>query len=292
MEWPMSVMSSGRCLAVALAVALSASACAKAPPTEKGHKEPAMSEDTSQSRTVDGYTYTTAPVVAQLGPHRYAFPANLYDDQIGPAIGGGVGLTLMWPELKAAAPGTRGTRSTADHHRAMSMSVDYIDGVPITELLGRMTSTDATSEEGSAYRKDPRRRLDMRTPGAEQFGLTPYAIDEARMVEFAQAYEKQTGMPAKRNANVESDWYIARAPGGELATFIKCDKLQEGRDSLTLKGDQIEIDESVPVSGCTHQFVDTDNDLSVTLSYPRVFLKDWKAIEAAARGVLSAYKVE
>ncbi|WP_206020919.1 hypothetical protein, partial [Pseudomonas viridiflava] len=93
-----------------------------APPKEKENKEPAMSEDTSQSRTVDGYTYTTASVVAQLGPHRYAFPANFYDDQIGPAIGGGVGLTLMWPELKAAAPGTRGTRSMADHHRAMSMS--------------------------------------------------------------------------------------------------------------------------------------------------------------------------
>jgi hypothetical protein len=180
----------------------------------------------------------------------------------------------------------------ADHHRAMSMSVDYIDGVPISGLLDRMTSTDATSEAGSVYRRDPRRRLDMRTPGAELFGLTPYAIDEVRMAEFAMAYEKQIGMPAKRNLNVESDWYIARSPSGGLATFIKCDKLQDGRDGLALNGEQLVIDETVLVSGCTHHFVDDDNDLSVTLSYPRVFLKDWKAIEDAARGVLAEYKVE
>lgn len=84
----MSVMSSGRCVTVVLAVALGASGCVKIPPTEQGEKNAATSEDFSQRRTIDGYTYTTAPVVAKLGPHRYAFPANLYDDQIGPSIGG------------------------------------------------------------------------------------------------------------------------------------------------------------------------------------------------------------
>jgi len=288
----MSVMSSGRCLTVALAVALSASACAKVPPTEKGEKEAAMSEDSSQSRTIDGYTYTTAPVVAKLGPHRYAFPANLYDDQIGPAIGGGVGLTLMWPELRAAPPGTRSSRTMADHHRAISMAVDHIDKVPITELLGRQTSTDATSEEGSIYRKDPRRRLDLRRPGRETLGLTPYAIDEEQMAVFAKAYELQIGLPVKRNPNFEDDWYIARDASGKLETFIKCSKLKDGHDGLALQGDQLVINEKTVVSSCTHNFVDTDNSLSVSLSYPRIFLKDWKKIEAAARQVLAQYKVE
>lgn len=287
----MSVKSSARCVTAALAVALSAGACAKAPSTDEGRKETTMSEDSSESRTIDGYTYTTAPVEVKLGPHRYAFPANLYDDQIGPAIGGGVGLTLMWPELKAAPPGTRGSRSMADHHRALSISVNHIDRVPIADLLGRMTSTEATSEEGSIYRQDPTRRLDMRKPGADQYGLTPYSIDETRMAEFTTAHQKQTGMQAKRNPNFESDWYIARSADGALATFIKCDKLQQGRDGLALQGDQLVIDESVPVSGCTHNIVDAENNLSLTLFYPRVFLKDWKAIEDAARSLLVAYKV-
>lgn len=290
----MSVMSSGRCLTVALAVALSTSACAKAPPTEKGEKEAAMSEDSSQRRTVDGYTYTTAPVEATLGPHRYAFPANLYDNQIGPAIGGGVGLTLMWPELKAAPPGTRASRSMADHYRAVSMAVDYIDKVPIAELLERRTSTDTTSEEDSVYRKDPRRRLDMRKAGATQFGLTSYSIDEQQMLQFGKAFEQQTGMPAKRNPNIEDDWYIARSPDGSIASFIRCGKLGEDGDGLTLEGDQpVAVpDQSTPVSFCTHYFVDGNNSLSIRLAYPRVLLKDWKAMEDAARTVLARYRAE
>ena len=288
----MNVMSSGRCLTVAVAIALSASACAKAPPMEKGEKEAAMSEDPNQRRTIDGYTYTTAPVEARLGPHRYAFPANLYDSQIGPAIGGGIGLTLMWPGLKAAPPGTRSSRSMTDHYRAISISVDYIDGVPIAELLERRTSTDATSEEDSVYRADPRRRLDMRKAGAEQFGLTTYAIDEAQMEKFGKALEQQTGMPTKRNPNVEDDWYIARSTDGGIASFIKCRKLQDGRDGLRLEGDQLVEDESVPVSSCTHYFVDGDNDLSIRLAYPRVLLKDWKAMEDAARALLATYRID
>ncbi|MGH8483182.1 MAG: hypothetical protein ACRESP_02145, partial [Pseudomonas sp.] len=79
-------------------------------------------------------------------------------------------------------------------------------------------------------------------------------------------------------------------PDGALVSFIKCDKLQDGRDGLALQGDQFAIGETVLVSGCTHHFVDSGNNLSVTLSYPRVFLKDWKGIEEAARGVLAEYK--
>lgn len=288
----MRATSSGRCIMLAATIALSASACAKAPPTDTGTQKAAMSEHENDSRTVDGYTYTTAPVEAKLGPHRYAFPANLYDNQMGPAVGGGVGLTLMWPELQAAAPGTRAARTMADHHRAISLSVDHIDGVPITTLLDRLTSSEATSEEGSVYRGDPRRRLDMRTPGAAQFGLTPYAIDETKMAQFGKAYEQQTGLPAKRNPGIEDDWYIARSTDGSIATFIKCDKLTDGRDGLTLEGGLLVADQSTVISGCTHYFVDSANNLSLRMTYPRVLLKDWSAMESAARAVLAKYKVE
>jgi len=294
MQWngPMSVTSSGRCLTVVLAVALSASACAKVPHTEKGEKEAAMSEDSSQSRTIDGYTYTTAPVVAKLGPHRYAFPANLYDDQIGPSIGGGVALTLMWPGLKAAPPGTRPTRTMADHYRAVTASIDYLDAISASDLLTRQTSTEATTEDGSINRNDPRRRLDLRVPGAEQFGLTPYAIDEQRMALFSKAYEKQFGQPATRNPRMEDEWYIARAADGQLATFIKCDQPEGGQEGLVIKGDLLVPDDAPKVASCTHYFVDSKDNLAVSLFYPRVLLKDWKAMEDATRATLARYKVQ
>lgn len=287
----MSVMSSGRCLTVALAVALSASACAKAPPTETGHKEPAMSEDANQSRTIDGYTYTTAPVEAQLGPHRYAFPANLYDDQIGPSIGGGIALTFIWPGLQAAPPGTRPTRSMEDHYRAVTASIDYLDAVPAADLLPRLTDTEATTEEGSVNRNDPRRRLDLRKAGAEQFGLTPYAIDEDRMAVFAKDYENQRGQPVSRNPRKEDEWYIARGADGQLATFVKCNPPEAGNEGLSIQGDTLAPDVSVKVASCTHYFVDSKDNLGVTLFYPRVLLKDWRAMEEATRTALARYKV-
>ncbi|WP_313347913.1 hypothetical protein [Stenotrophomonas sp.] len=251
-----------------------------------------MSEDSSQSHAVDGYTYTTAPVEAKLGPHRYAFPANLYDDQIGPSVGGGIALTFMWPGLQAAPPGDRPTRSMEDHYRAITASIDYLDAVSASELLPRLTDTQATTEEGSVNRNDPRRRLDLRKAGTSKFGLTPYAIDEDRMALFAKEYETKRGQPLTRNARKEDEWYIVRAPDGQLATFIKCHHPEGGNEGLAIQGDLLVPDATVKVASCTHYFVDTKDNLGVTLFYPRVLLKDWKVMEEATRAALARYKAQ
>ncbi|MGV8961214.1 MAG: hypothetical protein ACOH1V_12675 [Stenotrophomonas sp.] len=287
----MKIITPASYLTLGIFIALSAAACAKAPSTEKGEPEAAMSEDPSKSRTIDGYTYTTAPVVAQLGPHRYAFPANLYDDQIGPAIGGGVALTLMWPRLEAAPPGTRSARTMDEHHRAITASIDYLDAIAASELLPRLTSTETTTEDGSVNRRDPRRRLDLRKAVAEQFGLTPYVIDESRMALFSKDYEKQFGQPAIRNARIEVEWYIARDPEGQLATFIKCDQPYNGSDGLVIEAEMLVPDDAPKVATCTHYFVDSNDNLAITLFYPRVLLKDWKAMEDATRTTLARYNV-
>ena len=287
----MNVNTSSRCLALAMAAALSTTACAKAPATEKGEKEAAMSENTAESLTLDGYTYATLPVEARIGPHRFAFPANYYDDQIGPAIGGGVGLTLMWPSLQAAPPGTRPTRSMSDHYRAISVSIDYVDKVPVSGLLQRMASTEATTEEGAIERTDPRRRLDLRAPGTPQFGLVPYAIDETRMGAYAQAYSKQRGEAPVRNPRTEKEWYVARSGDDELTTFIRCDQPLNGLNGLVIEGELLVPDGAPQVASCTHDVVDIPDSLSMTIRYPRVLLKDWRAIEDAVRVVLVRYRV-
>jgi len=286
----MSVLSPSRCIALALAAALN-TACAQGPSSDKAEKEAAMTENPAESRTIDGYTYTTQPVVAEFGPHRFAFPANYYDDQIGPAIGGGVGLTLMWPSLQAAPPGTRPTRSMADHYRAISISIDYVDKVPISGLLQRMASTEATTEDGAIERTDPRRRLDLRTPGTPQFGLIPYAIDETRMEAYAQAYSKQRGEAPARNPRTEKDWYVARSGNDELTTFIRCDQPLNGLNGLVIEGELLVPDDAPEVASCTHNVVDIPDSLSMSIRYPRVVLKDWKAIEDAARATLDRYRI-
>lgn len=287
----MSLLAPGRCLALALAAALYTTACVQGPSFDRTEVEAVLTENPAESRTMDGYTYTTTPVEAKIGPHRFAFPANYYDDQIGPAIGGGVGLTLMWPELDAAPPGTRSTRSMSDHHRAISMSIDYVDAVPIGSLLQRRTSTESKTEDGSIERQDPRNRLDMRRPAPEQFGLTPYAIDEDRMAGYSKTYSDQRGRPPVRNPRFEDDWYIARSDGDTVSTFIKCDQPQDGRLGLEIKGASLVSDGADRVASCSHYFVDQADSLSLTLFYPRVLLKDWKSIEDAARDMLARYRI-
>ncbi len=287
----MSVMAPSRCLALAMAAALSATACANAPAAGMGEKEAAISENTTESVTLDGYTYTTLPVEARIGPHRFAFPANYYDDQIGSAIGGGVGLTLMWPDLQAAPPGTRPIRTMTDHYRAINVSIDYVDKVPISRLLQRMASTEATTEEGSIERTDPRRRLDLRSPGTLQFGLVPYVIDETRMAAYAQAYSKRRGEAPVRNPRTEKEWYVARSGDDELTTFIRCDQPLDGLNGLVIEGELLVPDAAPMVASCTHDLVDIPDSLSMTIRYPRVLLKDWKAIEDAARATLERYRI-
>lgn len=287
----MSVKAPSRCLALTMAAALSTTACAKAPTTERGEREAAMSESTAESRALNGYTYTTEPVEARIGPHRFAFPANYYDDQIGPAIGGGVGLTLMWPGLQAAPPGTRPTRSMADHYRAISVSIDYVDKVPVSGLLQRMASTEATTEDGAIERTDPRRRLDLLTPGTPQFGLVPYTIDETRMDAYAQAYSKQRGEAPVRNPRTDKEWYVARSGDDELTTFIRCDQPLNGLNGLVIEGALLVPDDAPEVASCTHDVVDIPDSLSMTIRYPRVLLNDWRAIEDAVRATMARYRI-
>ncbi len=287
----MSVMSSGRCLTVALAVALSASACARTPPTEhKGTSN--MSEATETGRTLNGHTYTDAPVDVKLGPNTFRIPANYLDSQIAPWPGEGVSLVIEWPDMKPTTPGARANPRTNDFRKEIRILVDHIDRVPIESLLQRQVSNDAITVEGSLERNDPSKRLDLRVAQPEQLGLTPYAIDEALMAEYARAYEAKHGAPHARNPAYEDDWYIGRDAAGQLSTFIKCDSRRHREDGLQINGSEVVNTDSRTVASCTHYIVDAENSLSISLHYNRVFLKDWKAMEVAVRDVLNRSKVK
>ncbi|MGH8465842.1 MAG: Smlt3025 familytype IV secretion system inhibitor [Pseudomonas sp.] len=285
----MSVMSSGRCLTVALAVALSASACARTPPTEqKGTSN--MSEASEPSRTLDGHTYTDAPVDVKLGPHTFRIPANYLDSQIAPWPGDGVSLIIEWPEMKPTAPGARVNPRTNDFRKEIAVSIDYIDTAPIETSLERLSSNTAVTVEGSVERDNPKDRLDLRVAQPEAMGLIPYAIDEAKMAAYSKAYEAQYGRPHSRNPDFEDDWYVARGPSGSLTTFIKCDSTASRKDGVRLEGDEVIPEEGAVAAGCIHYFTDVGNKLSITLDYKRAFLKDWKRMEEAVRDLLARSK--
>ncbi len=285
----MRVMPSGRCLTVALAVALSACACARTPPTDQEGTSK-MSEATETGRTVNGHTYTDAPVDVKLGPNTFRIPANYLDSQIAPWPGDGVSLVIEWPDMKPSAPGARANPRTNDYRKEISATIDYIDSAPIETSLERLSSNNAVTEEGSVERRNPKDRLDLRVAQPERMGLIPYTIDAALMDAYATDYEARYGQPYTRNPAYQDDWYVARNADGKLTTFIKCDNGEFRKDGVRLEGDQVISIPKEVAAGCIHYFTDVENKLSITLDYKRAFLKDWKRMEDAVRDLLARTK--
>ncbi|WP_426787789.1 hypothetical protein [Xanthomonas campestris] len=286
----MHMMSSGRCLALALAVAVTGSACARTPSPEQKRTSP-MSGTVTTGRTINGHTYSDAPVDVKLGPNTFRIPANYLDSQIAPWPGEGVTLVIEWPDMTPTPPGARANPRTNDFRKEISVRINYIDRAPIETSLERHSSNDAITEANSVERQDPRQRLDLRLAQQDTLGLTPYAIDEAKMLAYSKEYEERYGKPPIRNPAYEDDWYVARDSSGGLITFIKCDSTKFRGDGVRLEGAEVVHEKGAVAASCVHYFSDIENKLSITLNYKRAFLKDWKRMEDAVKTVLARTKV-
>ncbi|MEA9607520.1 hypothetical protein QY702_13965 [Xanthomonas campestris pv. plantaginis] len=286
----MHMMSSGRCLALALAVAVTGSACARTPSPEQKRTSP-MSDTVTTGRTINGHTYSDAPVDVKLGPNTFRIPANYLDSQIAPWPGEGVTLVIEWPDMTPTPPGARANPRTNDFRKEISVRINYIDRAPIETSLERHSSNDAITEANSVERQDPRQRLDLRLAQQDTLGLTTYAIDEAKMLAYSKEYEERYGKPPIRNPAYEDDWYVARDSSGGLITFIKCDSTKFRGDGVRLEGAEVVHEKGAVAASCVHYFSDIENKLSITLNYKRAFLKDWKRMEDAVKTVLARTKV-
>ncbi|WP_167707841.1 hypothetical protein [Xanthomonas arboricola] len=286
----MHMMSSGRCLALALAVAVTGSACARTPSPEQKRTSP-MSGTVTTGRTINGHTYSDAPVDVKLGPNTFRIPANYLDSQIAPWPGEGVTLVIEWPDMTPTPPGARANPRTNDFRKEISVRINYIDRAPIETSLERHSSNDAITEANSVERRDPRQRLDLRLAQQDTLDLTPYAIDEAKMLAYSKEYEDRYGKPPIRNPAYEDDWYVARDSSGGLTTFIKCDSTKFRGDGVRLEGAEVVHEKGAVAASCVHYFSDIENKLSITLNYKRAFLKDWKRMEDAVKAVLARTKV-
>lgn len=251
-----------------------------------------MSESVKTGRTLNGHTYTDAPVDVKLGPNTFRIPANYLDSQIAPWPGEGVTLIFEWPAFTPTEPGGRADPRTNDFRKEVSAQVYYIDSIPIETSLARLSSNEASTPPDAIERQNPADRLDLRVAGADTLGLTPFAISEERMAAYAKAYEQRYGKPLTRNPRSEHDWYVARGNDGELTTFIKCDNAAYRKDGVRLDGDQVISIPGEVAASCTHYLTDNANKLSITLSYKRAFLKDWKRMEDAVRDILSLTKAQ
>jgi len=279
-----------RCITLSLAVVAMCAACTHARSADQP-VDPPMAPDITTRRTVDGYTYTDAPVDVTLGPNTFRIPANYLHSQIAPWPGESVTIVLEWPDMTPTAPGARASPRTNDFRKEVRTIINYVDRVPIHTLVERLTSNSTITEPGSLKRRDPRKRLDLRLAQAERFGLTPYDIDEKKMADYAREHEEIHGKPPIRNPAFEDDWFVARDSSGRVTTFIKCETHAFRGDGFRLDGDRMINLGGGPIATCAHYFSDIESSIFLHATYMRVFFKDWRKIEYAMRSVLANSKI-
>jgi len=245
-----------RLACAALVAVLAASGCARPPSTALDDDITATLKGTNSPRTVGGRTYTAQPVEANLGPHRFMFPANLYYNQIGPFAGGGVMLAVFWPDFDAAPPGDHPLRSVEDGYRQVSIELRYVGGAGAADYLAQ----------------DLRERVAL-TP---RWGLTPYAVDRSKV--------------ARNVREVTPDWYVVRDGDGRVRTFISCDPWEYMPDGVLMMGGKLVRSSGDRVAMCRHSMVDVEDGVAVEMSYARVLLVDWQRLEATTRRVVRQYE--
>ena len=265
-----------RMLAIATCL-LCAMACARGGSTTASTEDAMQSDQSPRTgRTLDGYTYTDAPVEARLGPHVFRFPANYYRDQMGPNFDGSFSLLVQWPDLQPLPPGERSGQDMATFDRQITIAPAYVDRVPIENLLDRITMPMA--EPGSLEAEDPRERLDLMIAQPDRDGLTPYIVDEAKLADYARRYRDAMGISTVTRPGAYKDWFVRRDARGQLQTVINCDPLP-GPDA----------DERPQ---CTHDFTVPEQRITVSMDYDRSFLAGWEKIEARARALLTEYRID
>jgi len=246
------------CIAVVLALA--ATACAPAPSAGIDDDILAFMVDSNHPRMVEGRTYSTQPVEANVGPRRFVFPANLYYNQIGPFPDGGVVLTVLWPNLEPAAPGDFPLRTVEDSYRQVSIELRYVGYARTGDYLA--------PHIGSGWAQS----LAERVAQPLRWELTPYAI-----ADDAQA--------------LEPDWYVVRSGNGRARTFISCDAGKLVADGLVMGSRTLVRSGGDRIAMCRHSTVDVESGIAVEMNYAPVLLVEWQRLEAAAVGLIRRYEV-
>jgi len=247
-----------RLACAALVAVLAASGCARPPSTEMDVEILALLNGTYGPRTVGGRTYTAQPVEANLGPHRFMFPANLYYNQIGPFAGGGVMLAVFWPDFNAAPPGDHPVRSVEDGYRQVTIELRYVGSAGAADYLAR--------------------DLSERVALTPRWGLTPYAVDRSWV--------------SRDTWEVAPDWYVLRDGEGRVRTFISCDPWEYMPDGVLMEGGTLVRSSGDRVAMCRHSMVDGQDGVAVEMSYARALLVDWRRLEATARELMRRYEAQ
>lgn len=254
----MTRISARRLACAALVAVLADSGCARPTSSEMDDEILALLNGTYGPHTVGGRTYTAQQVEANLGPHRFMFPANLYYNQIGPFAGGGVMLAVFWPDFGAAPPGDHPVQSAEDGYRQVSIELRYVGSAGAADYLAQ--------------------DLSDRVALTPRWGLTPYAVDRSWV--------------ARDTWEVAPDWYVVRDGEGRVRTFISCDPWEYMPDGVLMEGGRLVRSSGNRVAMCRHSMVDVEGGIAVEMTYTRLLLVGWERLDGVVRSLIQRSKVQ
>lgn len=227
----------------------------------------------------------TSPLVEfELGPHRFALPANYFVDGGGPDFQGSVTLALHWPSLEPYPPGQPYASFTTGpmRNQRVIISFNYIDRVPIDELPER----HVTLRPGQNA-NDPGENIALRDRLPDRFGLEHHVVNFDRFHAWINRFPDHRYVPKDDLVGRTSDWFIARDAQGRVRTVVKCD------DSREPEGQEIRGEALVEIPGITqsplcdgHLFAMPEYSLAVRADYSRPLLRDWQRIETVVRQLM------
>lgn len=245
---------------------------------------PAAAQPIAEVQAANTAAEAARPVEFSLGPNRFVLPANWFADGFGPDFQGGVTLALHWPSLEPYPSGQPyGSFTTGPmRNQAITVSIDYIDRVPIDELPGRYVTLGPGEDA-----KKPEYNLALRVRRPDRFDLQHYIVDLEKFEAWVNRFPGRSHVPASELVGRSSDWFISRDATGRIGTVVMCD------DERTPEGFEIRNAALVSVPGssrwplCSHRFSVPEFSMSIDASYHRPILRDWLRIESAVRDALT-----
>jgi hypothetical protein len=244
----------------------------------------AAAQPVAEVQAANAAAEAARPVEFSLGPNRFVLPAKWFADGFGPDFQGGVTLVLHWPSLEPYPPGQPyGSFTTGPmRNQAITVSIDYIDRVPIDELPGRYVTLQPGEDA-----KSPEYNLALRVRRPDRFDLEHYIVDLEKFEAWVNRFPGRSHVPASELVGRSSDWFISRDASDRIRTVVMCD------DGRRPEGFEIRNEALVSVPGstrwplCSHRFSMPRVSLSIDASYHRPILRDWRRIESAVRDALT-----
>ncbi|QDH71364.1 hypothetical protein FKV23_15650 [Lysobacter alkalisoli] len=229
--------------------------------------------------------HSDRPIEFLLGPHRFWMPHNIMQSRPGSRPLDDVRISFQWPCMEPLPPGV----DYADHPehflRSISPVIAYRDPERFS-LRDRMQSfVEPIDPDNPKHRSDPMENLDLRIQGEPVYGLESFYADLEKVEAFLT--ETYSERPSRENLIRNSkEWYLRMGDTGYPMTVLKCDSREEP-DGLLIDGNQVVNDPANRRRAmCDHFFAIPEWNLHTRITYPRVFMRDWKRIESRVRDLL------